>query len=150
MRSVWRTNVDGDVVCHVINRCKALKIIGDRVVDLHGARFADVHAQHAIRPATANILSQLSGAAVIESRAIDERAVLRQAKQTGTWIARLWFAGCGPNFDEAKTQRCQSLRRGSVLIKAGSQSHRVREFKSESLQLAKGLTLKSSFGQAPS
>src|SRR5258708_3777676 len=99
MGSVRRTYVNRDVVCYLVNRFEAFEIVGYCLFDRDAARFADVHAQHALGTALANALRQLCGAAIIKSRAVNERAIARQTKKSGPRIARLWLAGDRTNFD---------------------------------------------------
>jgi hypothetical protein len=91
----------------------------------------------------ANVFGQLRRAAIVESRAVDQRAILRQAEEAWTGIAGLGLAGDRANFNKSETKRCQGLRGRSVLIKTRSQSYWVAELESKTFQLSKRPALKS-------
>ena len=89
------------------------------------------------------MFGQLLSAAVIEAKTIDERAITRQTKNAWPRIAGLWLSRNGAHFDETKTQSAQSLCCGSVLIKARREPNWITKLDAKTVQLAKGLTLKS-------
>ena len=79
------------------------------------------HARAAARQSRADRLH----AFVVEAKAVDRRAVLGQAEQTGFVVAGLGQGRGGPDLDKAETRVGQRRDGGGVLVKARGKADRV-------------------------
>src|SRR5215471_2138114 len=82
------------------------------------------------------VLHHLCRPGIIETKAIDQRAIGRQAKQPGLFVSALRLVGNRPHLNEAETEGRQSVSCRAIFIKAGRQSDRVPELEPETFQFA--------------
>jgi hypothetical protein len=144
-RRVGRADVDGHVVGVRPDRLEAGEVVGGRLFDGHGAALADVDAEHAVGSRVCEPAREGSGAFVVEPLPVDERAVERQAEESGARVAGLRQIRHRAHLDEAEAERGKLRRHAPVLIEARRDADRVGKTQAEAAQLSKA----RAFGRPP-
>ena len=133
---VGRADVEDDIIGQRGKQPEGIKIIVRRVFDRRDFRFAKVDADRNGRPAAALAQSaQARGhnvrAIIVEPESIDQRFQFRITKDARLRISRLSFGRDGADFNESETECGPGWDGDAVLIEAGCQSDRVREFQAK-------------------
>ena len=122
---IGRRNVDGDVAGVVVDFGQTGEVVIHGIFNRGGGIFTNVNAQDALEFGAFDIGNQRIDAVVIETHAVDDGLVLRQAEQTWLGIAVLWTWGDGANFDETKTQSRQCIDVFAILVQTCGQANWV-------------------------
>ena len=92
-----------------------------------------------MRSAVAQVLDCILHSVVVESHAVDQREILGQAEQTGTWISRLRFRRDGSDLRKSESQREQLFIDLGILVESGCDSNRISEPDTENLAFQRGM-----------
>ena len=132
-RGVGRRDVDGYVVRQRIHAREAVHVVAFGCFVRCVLVLADIDAEQATALRALDVAHQRLDAVVVESQAVDHRAVPRQAEHARFRVAGLRLGRDRADLDEAEAQRQQCVDVRAVLVETRGEANWIREGQAEGL-----------------
>src|SRR6185312_2926382 len=108
-----------------IGLAQACQIVIRRLFYRRVEVFPDVDPQNTFVTHRLHVCDKTLYTVIIEAHAVDNGIGLRQAKQSGLRISRLWPGRDRANFDKSESKSCQRVYMFAVLVQSRCQSDRL-------------------------